>query len=64
MQLNKQKVQVAMIRKGMTVKDLAAKYGSTQQQIRNLIGSEQPTLRTLTKFCDALGVDPMEVIDL
>ena len=64
MQLNKEKVQIAMIRKGLTVKELAKRYGCSTQHIRQILGSEAPTVTTLNKFTKALGVDVTEVIDL
>ena len=63
MQLNKEKIQIAMIRQGMTVKDLADRYGCSDQHIRQLIGSESVTLNTINKFVKALGVDVTEIID-
>lgn len=64
MQLNRGKVQLAMIRKGLTMKDLAARYGCTYQALQIILRGNSQTTKTLTKLCRALEVDPTEIIDL
>lgn len=52
------KLQIEIIRRGWTVKDLAKKAGVSQPTIRRILrGAGKETLRTKTKIALALGLD-------
>lgn len=61
--INSQKLREILIIKGLTVEGLARKanvsYGTASNVVRN-IGFPYPA--TLKKICDALEIDPAEII--
>ncbi len=63
MKLNRDKVNIAMARKMMTVTDLAKAYGVSRARMNVILNSQVLTPVCAGRVADALGVDVTEIID-
>ena len=63
MKLNRDKVNIAMARKKMTVMDLAKAYGVSRARINVILNSQVITPVCAGRVAEALGVDVTEIID-
>ena len=63
MKLNRDKVNIAMARKKMTVVDLAKAYGVSRARMNVILNSQVLTPVCAGRVADALGVDVTEIID-
>ncbi len=63
MKLNRDKVNIAMARKKMTVMDLAKAYGVSRARINVILNSQVITPVCAGRVAEALGVDVTDIID-
>lgn len=63
MKLNRDKVNIAMARKMMTVTDLAKAYGVSRARMNVILNSQVLTPVCAGRVAEALGVDVTEIID-
>lgn len=63
MKLNRNKVDVAMARKKMTVVQLAEAYGVSRARMNVILNSQVITPVCAGRVADALGVDVTEIIE-
>ena len=64
MKINTQKLKLAMARKFMDAKDLAAAIECSTESIQQILsGRRSAPLKKLGKIAKALEVDPAELID-
>ena len=63
MKINREKINVAMARKQMTVKDLADAYGVSRNRINVLLNQQEVSVVSAGKLAVALGVDVTEVLE-
>ena len=63
MKLNRDKVDIAMARKMMTVRELAKSYGVSRARMNVILNSQVLTPVCAGRVADALGVDVTEIID-
>lgn len=63
MKANKYKLELAMARACMNAKDIATKSGMPEPTVKNVITGRSVKPKTLGKFADALGVDPVNLIE-
>lgn len=63
MKLNRDKVNIAMARKKMTVVDLAKAYGVSRARMNVILNSQVLTPVCAGRVAEALGVDVTEIID-
>ena len=63
MKLNRDKVNIAMARKMMTVTDLAKAYGVSRARMNVILNSQVLTPVCAGRVADSLGVDVTEIID-
>lgn len=62
MKLDREKINLALARKGWTQVDLAEAYGATRQRIGMILNSRSVTPVTVGKMSAALEVDPTEIL--
>lgn len=63
MKLSREKINVAMARKKMTVASLAETYGVSKARICTILNSRNVNPQTVGKIAAALGVDVTEIIE-
>lgn len=63
MRLNRNKVDVAMARKKMTVVQLAKTYGVSRARMNVILNSRVVTPVCAGRVADALGVDVTEILE-
>lgn len=63
MKINREKINVAMARKQMTVKDLADAYGVSRNRINVLLNQREVSVVSAGKLAVALGVDVTEILE-
>ena len=63
MKINREKLNVAMARKQMTVKDLADAYGVSRNRINVLLNQQEVSVVSAGKLAVALGVDVTEILE-
>lgn len=63
MKISKEKLEIAMVRKGMNVKDLSEKSGVSTNPIYRLMNGKGVTSKTMFLVCDALGCDITEILE-
>lgn len=63
MKLNRDKVNVVMARKKMTVVKLAEVYGVSRARMNVILNSQVVTPVCAGRIADALGVDVTEIIE-
>lgn len=63
MKLNRNKVDVALARKKMTIVQLAEVYGVSRSRMNVILNSQVITPICAGRVADALGVDVAEIID-
>ena len=63
MKLNRDKVDIALARKMMTVRELAKAYGVSRARINVILNSQVITPVCAGRVAEALGVDVTEIID-
>ncbi len=63
MKINREKINVAMARKQMTVKDLADAYGVSRNRINVLLNQQEVSVVSAGKLAVALGVDVTEILE-
>ncbi len=63
MKLNRDKVDIAMARKMMTVTDLAKAYGVSRARMNVILNSQVLTPVCAGRVAKALGMDVTEIID-
>lgn len=63
MRLSREKVNIAMARKKMTVASLAKTYGVSRARMNVILNSQTITPICAGKVSDALGVDVTEIIE-
>lgn len=63
MKLNRDKVDIALARKKMTVCELAKSYGVSRARINVILNSQVVTPVCAGRVAEALGVDVTEIID-
>lgn len=63
MRANRNTLQVAMVRKCMTLKKLASAAQMPESTVKNVLYGRNVNTDTLGRVCKALGIDPAEVIE-
>lgn len=63
MTLSREKINLALARKKMTVTQLAKKYGVSAQRIRAILNSKKVVPATAGRIAEALEVDVTEIIE-
>lgn len=63
MELNRDKINLAMARKGYTTTQLAEAYGISAQRMRIILNSKKVTPATAGRLAAALGVDVTEILE-
>lgn len=63
MNLSREKINICMARKQMTVPNLANAYGVTDQRMRVILNSKNVSPATAGKLSAALGVDVTDIIE-
>lgn len=63
MELDRNKINLIMARKGFSAADLAKASNLTRQRINIILNSRNVTPRTVGKIAKALGVDVTEIIE-
>lgn len=63
MKLSREKINLIMARKNLTVGDLADAYGASVQRIHVIFNSKKVAPLTAGKMATALGVDVTEIIE-
>lgn len=63
MQLNKEKVDIAMARKKMSVINLAEAYGVSRARMHTILNSRNISTVCAGRLAAALGVDVTEIIE-
>lgn len=63
MEMNRNKINLAMSRKGFTIAKLAAVYGVSDQRMRVILNSKKVSPATVKRMADALDVDVTEIIE-
>lgn len=61
--LSKEKVTIALIRKNMSWKDLAAALGRSYSAVRTWFRNEHNTTTTIGSVAKVLGVQPEDIMD-
>lgn len=56
------KIKIICKQQRMTQKDLAQKIGMSEAGLGNIIRTGSPTLTTIKKIADGLGVDPLVLL--
>mgnify|MGYP001103261693 FL=1 len=63
MKVNRDKINVAMARKKMTVGDLADAYGVSRNRINILLNQREVSVVSAGRLAEALGVDVTEILE-
>lgn len=63
MTLSREKINLALARKKMTVAMLAEKYGASAQRMRTILNSKKVVPATAGRIAEALEVDVTEIIE-
>ena len=63
MQVNREKIEIAMAAKKYSIVNLAELYGVSHQRMRVILNSQKVSTVTAGKLADALGVPVTEIID-
>ena len=63
MKLSRDKVRISMIRKKMTIDELAKTYGCSRSRIYVLLNSQNIRQRSAEKFAKALGCETVDIIE-
>ena len=63
MNLDRDKINVAMARKSYNITKLAKIYGASAQRMRIILNSKKVSTATVGKLAKALGVDVTEIIE-
>ena len=63
MELNRNKINLAMARKGFGITNLAKVYGVSSQRMRIILNSRKVSPATAGKLAKALGVDVTEILE-
>lgn len=62
MKINREKVDIAMARKCMTVIDLAKSYGVSRSRMNVILNSQKVTPLCAGRIAKALGTDVTEIL--
>ena len=62
MTLSREKIDVEMARKTLTVSGLASKYGVSRARMNIILNSQSVTTACAGRLADALGVDVTEIL--
>lgn len=63
MKISREKINIYMARKKMTVQDLAKAYGVSRNRINVLLNQREVSTVSAGKLADALNVDVTEIIE-
>lgn len=63
MKINRDKINVAMARKKMTVGDLADAYGLSRNRINILLNQREVSVVSAGRLAEALEVDVTEILE-
>lgn len=63
MELDRNKINVAMARKNYNIAKLAETYGASPQRMRIILNSKKVSPATVGKLAKALDVDVTEIIE-
>lgn len=63
MKVNREKINVAMVRRQMTVKELADAYGVSRNRINVLLNQREVSVVSAGKLAAALGVDVTDILE-
>ena len=63
MKVNRDKINVAVSRKKMTVGDLADAYGVSRNRINILLNQREVSVVSAGRLAEALGVDVTEILE-
>lgn len=63
MEISRDKINLAMARKGYNITQLAKVYGVSAQRMRIILNSKQVSPVTAGRVAKALGVDVTEIIE-
>ena len=63
MELSREKINVALARKKMTIAELAGVYGASRARMNVMLNQRFVTPMTAGRMAEALGVDVTEIIE-
>ncbi len=63
MELDRDKINVAMARKGYNIAKLARAYGASAQRMRTILNSRKVSPATVGKLAEALECDVTEILE-
>lgn len=63
MKLNKNKIEIAMANKKLSIAKLSERYGASRSRINVIMNSRNVTPATAGRLADALEVDVTEIIE-
>ena len=63
MKLSREKINICMARKQMTVKELAKTYGVSRNRINIILNQREVSVVSAGRMATALGVDVTEIIE-
>lgn len=63
MKISREKINICMARKQMTVKKLADNYGVSRNRINVLLNQKEVSVVSAGRMAKALGVDVTEIIE-
>lgn len=63
MKISREKINIEMARKKMSVKDLADAYGVSRARINVVLNQREVSVVSAGRLADALGVDVAEIIE-
>ena len=63
MKIGREKINIQMARKKMTVKQLAEAYGVSRARIHVILNQREISVIAAGRLSDALGVDVTEIIE-
>lgn len=63
MKLSKTKIELAMARKALTVKNLSKRYGVSRARMHVILNSREVTAMCAGRMANALEVDVKEIIE-
>lgn len=63
MKISREKINIEMARKKMTVKQLAEAYGVSRARINVILNQREVSIVVAGRLSDALGVDVTEIIE-
>lgn len=64
MQISREKINIAMARKKMTVAKLSEVYGASRARITIILNSREVSPAVAGRLADALGVDVTEILEV